>query len=166
LRVPPMTRRRARSSSASIVAPDPRRSAVMRAIGARGTAPERAVRALVRELGYSASYNLRSLPGEPDVVVRSTHKAIFVHGCFWHGHSCRRGNRVPITNRAYWVHKIRANRGRHRAAVRELRRMGWSVLTVWECQLRQGARLTTRLRRFLQLVSVSRRALPSEGEPE
>jgi DNA mismatch endonuclease Vsr len=87
------------------------------------------------------------------VVFPSRRKAIFVHGCFWHQHRCyrARGRRLPVANRAYWLAKLRRNRERDRAAGRALRRLGWRVIIIWECQARPAEvdRLTARLRRFL-----------------
>jgi len=88
-----------------------KRSAVMRAVKSRDTAPELAVRATVRELGYARRYRLNgaSLPGKPDLVFGALRKVIFVHGCFWHSHDCKRGARQPKDNAAYWRAKISRN---------------------------------------------------------
>ena len=131
------------------VSVDPARSATMRAVGSRGTTPELLVRQTVRRLGYRARYNSPTLPGKPDIVILSQRKVIFVHGCFWHGHSCARGDRVPRANRAYWVRKVSANRRRHRIAVRALHELGWFTLTLWECQLHDTASLSRRIGAFL-----------------
>ena len=133
------------------------RSAVMRRVKGKDTAPELAVRALVRSLGVRCTLNRCELPGKPDLVFPRRRKIIFVHGCFWHGHSCRAGRNLPSTHRAYWIPKLERNRARDAASRRRLRRMGWSVLTVWECQLRSTERLRGRISRFLALER-----LPSE----
>ena len=128
-----------------------KRSAVMRAVKASDTAPERTVRAAVRALGFARRYRLggRGLPGKPDLVFSARKRAIFVHGCFWHGHDCKRGARQPKDNAAYWVAKIARNRARDEAVQDALRKLGWKALTVWECETRDGAELSKRLSKFL-----------------
>jgi DNA mismatch endonuclease (patch repair protein) len=127
------------------------RSAVMRAVKARDTTPELIVRALVRKLGYARRYRLggAGLPGKPDLVFGALRKAIFVHGCFWHGHTCARGARAPKANAAYWRDKIARNRVRDAAATAALRAQGWQSLTIWECALRDRPSAEARLLRFL-----------------
>lgn len=128
-----------------------KRSAVMRAVKSANTAPERAVRAAVRAAGYGRRYRLHGahLPGKPDLVFTSLGKVVFVHGCFWHGHDCKRGAREPKDNAAYWRAKIARNRTRDAAALRALRAQGWSALVVWECETRDAAALSRKLSRFL-----------------
>jgi len=127
------------------------RAAVMRAVKSKGTAPERAVRAAACACGYQRRYRLNGahLPGKPDLVFSSLRKIVFVHGCFWHGHDCRRGARAPKDNAAYWREKIARNRERDRAAVSALTGAGWSTLVVWECETRAAAALEARLAAFL-----------------
>lgn len=127
------------------------RSAAMRAVKARDTKPELVVRTLVRGIGFARRYRLSDsrLPGRPDLVFGALRKAIFVHGCFWHGHSCARGARAPKTNATYWSEKIARNRARDRAATTALRAQGWRVLIVWECALRNRRAVEQRLSRFL-----------------
>jgi DNA mismatch endonuclease (patch repair protein) len=129
-----------------------KRSEVMRAVKASDTAPERAVRAAVRAAGFARRYRLggRGLPGKPDLVFSALGKAVFVHGCFWHGHHCKRGARKPKDNAAYWASKIGRNKVRDASVLRALKREGWSVLVVWECETRDGPALTTRLTSFLR----------------
>ena len=128
-----------------------KRSAIMRAVKSRGTAPELAVRALVRKLGYARRYRLNgaSLLGKPDLVFGALRKAIFVHGCFWHGHDCKRGARQPKDNAAYWRAKIARNRARDAATLKALRAAGWSALVLWECETRDAAALSRKLGSFL-----------------
>lgn len=127
------------------------RSRIMRAVRSRDTAPELAVRQLLRSLGLTG-YRLhrKELPGKPDVAFIGRRKAIFIHGCFWHGHDCRRGSRVPVTNADYWSSKIERNRQRDAQHQVDLVRLGWSVLTVWECELRDTEATTTRLAAFVR----------------
>lgn len=123
------------------------RSHAMRQVRSRDTSPERAVRKLLLALGRGG-YRLHrdDVPGRPDVAWIGRRQALFVHGCFWHGHRCKRGRRAPATNVAYWRAKIARNRRRDALARVRLRRLGWSVVTVWECELRDPARLERRLR--------------------
>jgi DNA mismatch endonuclease, patch repair protein len=125
------------------------RSAVMRAVKGRDTAPERLLRRILRD--FAPGYRLcrRDLPGAPDIAYIGRKKAIFAHGCFWHGHDCKRGARMPKTNADYWRAKIAKNRARdekHRAAYEK---MGWRALTIWECEMRDEAALAARLRAFV-----------------
>ena len=128
-----------------------KRSAVMRAVKSADTAPERAVREAVCALGFARRYRLNCahLPGKPDLVFTALRKVVFVHGCFWHGHDCKRGARKPKDNRAYWSAKIARNRARDAAHARALAGAGWRALTVWECETRDRASLSRRLSRFL-----------------
>ena len=107
------------------------------------------VRAAVCALGYARRYRLQraGLPGKPDLVFGALQKAVFVHGCFWHGHQCRRGARMPKANAEYWRAKIARNQARDAAALRDLKRLGWSPLVIWECETRE--RLSAKLARFL-----------------
>jgi len=124
------------------------RSRIMAAVKSKDTTPELAVRQLVHRLGYRYRLHVRSLPGTPDMVFPSRRKIIDVSGCFWHMHGCGRC-RIPKSRRGYWVRKLERNRGRDRRTRRKLRREGWRVLVVWECQVRDMERLAARVRRFL-----------------
>ena len=129
-----------------------KRSEVMRAVKSSDTAPERSVRAAARALGYARRYRLGGggLPGKPDLVFGGMRKVIFVHGCFWHGHDCKRGARQPKDNAAYWRDKIARNRARDVSVQKALRVEGWKALTVWECETRDAERLSSKLARFLR----------------
>jgi DNA mismatch endonuclease (patch repair protein) len=129
------------------------RSEIMASVKSYDTQPERAVRQIARILGARFRLNNRELPGSPDLAFHSQRKAIFVHGCFWHGHSCRRGNRIPIANRAYWIAKISRNRARDKRVRGQLRRLEWGCLTIWECQLKNPKQVTARLAKFLTPTS-------------
>jgi DNA mismatch endonuclease (patch repair protein) len=126
-----------------------KRSAVMRSVKGRGTSPELAVRRLIWSLGVRYRLNRKDLPGKPDIVLAGRRLAIFVHGCFWHGHDCPRGARVPKTNRPYWTGKVAANRARDLAARAALEATGWRVEAVWECQMRDAAALKARVAGWL-----------------
>lgn len=129
------------------------RSRTMRAVRGADTAPEIVVRRMLRSLGlYGYRLQRKDLPGKPDVAFIGRSKAIFVHGCFWHGHDCARGARVPKSNRDYWVAKIARNRERDRASLISLKAMGWHSITVWECELQNQASVATRLKDFFGLA--------------
>lgn len=121
----------------------------MARVRSRDTAPEKAVRQVLTALGYRYRLNRGDLPGKPDVAFIGRRKAVFVHGCFWHGHDCARGGRAPKANAEYWRAKIARNRARDARALDELRGMGWDALVLWECELRDRAGLGERLRGFL-----------------
>ncbi len=126
-----------------------KRSAVMRQVKGRDTSPELAVRRLLWRLGARYRLHRKDLPGHPDIVMPGKRLAVFVHGCFWHGHDCARGARVPKQNRDYWEGKVARNRARDAASLDRLEALGWRVLTVWECELKDPAALEARLRSAL-----------------
>ncbi|HTW91482.1 MAG TPA: DNA mismatch endonuclease Vsr [bacterium] len=128
-----------------------RRSWNMARIKSEFTLPERAVAEVLDRMGVHYTTHDRSLPGTPDLVMRQRRKVVFVHGCFWHGHRCKRGRHVPKSNVSYWREKIRRNRVRQRAALGSLRELGYVVSVVWECQSQDKESLTSKLRSFLQL---------------
>ena len=125
------------------------RSRTMRAVRSRNTKPEMTVRRMLHRLGYRYRLHRRNLPGTPDIVFGPRRKVIFVHGCFWHGHSCPRGSRPPSTNTDYWHRKIARNVERHEEQTELLRAAGWAALVVWECQTTPEEALAERLRAFL-----------------
>ena len=118
------------------------RSAVMRRIKGRDTGPERRVRAALRAAGIGYRLGGQGLPGRPDVVMKGRRIAVFVHGCFWHGHDCARGSRLPQTNTAYWRAKIARNASRDAANLAALKKLGWRPRVIWECQTRDPAALS------------------------
>ncbi len=119
-----------------------KRSAVMRAVKSRDTGPELKVRRAAHALGLRFRLNRKDLPGKPDLVFPAKRTAMFVHGCFWHGHDCPRGARMPQNNRAYWEAKISRNMARDRAALAALKKLGWTSRVIWECQTRDNAALS------------------------
>lgn len=126
------------------------RSENMRRIRSKNTVPELTVRKLLRDLGFTGyRIHRKELPGKPDIAFVGRKKAILIHGCFWHGHSCSEGQRRPKTNADYWLPKIERNRARDASQLMELRKLGWDVLTVWECDLRDLPLLSQRLTAFL-----------------
>ena len=132
----------------------------MSRIKGRDTKPEMAVRRTLHRLGYRFRLHDSRLPGRPDLVFPSRKKAIFVHGCYWHGHSCKYGRAQSKTNRSFWLEKLRGNRLRDARALRLLRRQGWGVLVVWECGVKK-ATWQTRVTRFLDATPTSARSTPS-----
>lgn len=140
----------------------------MRAVKSRDTTPERAVMQLARELGYSYRAHHKALPGSPDLVFRDRSRVVFVHGCFWHGHACARGARVPKTNVAYWVSKIKRNKARDRQDRAALKALGWKTLVIWECQLKSRTSAIRLLRKHLELPAgtkgAGRRAVRRKSE--
>ena len=121
----------------------------MRSVKDRDTGPEMLVRRLLHRMGYRFRLHRKDLPGKPDIVFSSRRKVIFIHGCFWHGHSCKRGSRVPKTNVRYWKEKITGNVERHSNQVSELSEIGWKELTLWECELTNSEAISQRLNAFL-----------------
>ena len=121
----------------------------MRAVRSRDTGPELLVRQLLRRLGFAFRLQDEGLTGRPDFVLPKHKAVVFVHGCFWHGHTCVRGDRVPVSNRIYWVEKINRNRTRDARVRRTLRAEGWRVVTIWECQLKRPAKVENRIRALM-----------------
>jgi DNA mismatch endonuclease (patch repair protein) len=131
-----------------ILTPD-RRSENMRQIRGKNTAPELAVRQLCREIGFSGyRIHRKDLPGKPDIAWVGRKLAIFVHGCFWHGHECTEGVRKPKTNQDYWITKITQNQQRDAKHIAALRMAGWNVIVIWECEISKEYYLIKKLHQF------------------
>jgi|SRR3989344_7321863 len=124
------------------------RSKVMSLVRSKNTGPERYVRGILAQHGYRYRIHRNDLPGKPDIVFPGRRKIVFVHGCYWHGHKCKLG-RIPKTRIAFWTNKITGNSQRDRKNRRKLAGMGWKVLAIWECQLRDKTTVEGRLVRFL-----------------
>lgn len=103
---------------------------------------------MLHGLGYRFRLHRKELPGKPDIVFLRRKRAIFVHGCFWHGHGCKMGG-LPKSNVDFWRSKIARNRERDAEKCSELERVGWRVETVWECELKDSEALEARLCAFL-----------------
>jgi len=116
-----------------------KRSYIMSRIRGKNTQPERIVKSILRKNGIRFSANKKSLPGTPDIVLPAQKLILFINGCFWHGHSRCKIFRMPKSRKAFWKKKIESNRERDRKCIRQLRRLGWSVMTIWECQLRRNS---------------------------
>ena len=122
----------------------------MKRVRQRHTAPELVVRRLLFSRGYRYRLHGKELPGQPDIVFPGRRKVIFVHGCFWHGHQgCERAT-LPKTRTVYWRDKIQKNRDRDARAIIALRRLGWHVYIVWECELKSPIKLERCLSSFLE----------------
>lgn len=126
------------------------RSAIMARVKSRDTTPELAVRRLLRALGH-VGYRLdrRDIPGRPDIAFVGRRRAIFVHGCYRHGHNCKRGARVPKTDTEYWQAKIARNRARDQQTLVKLTAQNWRVLTIWECELKNPEEVSAALLEFM-----------------
>lgn len=147
------------------------RSRLMSKIRSKNTQPEIAVRSLLHRMGFRFGLHRRDLPGTPDIVLPRYGTVVFVHGCFWHGHSCKT-SKMPKSRVSYWREKIAANRERDEKVCRKLRRMGWRVASVWECEIRRPEALARKLsamvrdgRRFHKETNVSNsKTLAGKGE--
>ncbi len=126
------------------------RSFNMSRIRSKNTSPELLVRRLVHSHGFRYRLHTKNLPGKPDLVFAPRRKVIFVHGCYWHMHACGFGRVTPKTNADFWQKKRKSNVERDRRNVRELKRLGWHVLVVWECSLRKPGNVERRVVRFLE----------------
>lgn len=134
---------------ADVLTPEQRRLNMSR-IRSRDTRPEMIVRAIVHRMGYRYSLHKKSLPGKPDLVLVRHRKIIDVHGCFFHMHDCRYGRVVPVTNANFWRTKRLSNAGRDQRNLKALKRDGWRVMIVWECETRNLPKLSRRIERFLR----------------
>jgi len=127
-----------------------KRSEIMRQVSGKNTKPEILLQKLVSDLHIKFIAHYSELPGEPDLAFVRIKRVMFMHGCFWHGHkNCANAAR-PTSNGLFWNEKLDATLVRDRRHVRELRKMGWKALIIWECQLRKNPRgVNTKLKRFL-----------------
>lgn len=126
-----------------------KRSDLMSRVKHSRTAPEEVVARLLKKLGIKYRRNVKSLPGQPDFVIRSKNTVIFVHGCFWHDHPNCKLARRPKTNKKFWLRKAIDNRRRDLRKNRLLRKDGWHIVTIWQCRLKRPELLLKRLERIL-----------------
>ncbi|SRR5258708_25090720 len=129
-----------------------RRSALMSRIRSKDTKPELQVRSILHRLGYRFRLHVKGMRGRPDIVLPRHGKIVMVQGCFWHGHTCKLASH-PKSNQSYWNPKIRRNRRRDRAVIRALVKDGWSVLEIWECQVRAGTGIAEDLQAFMKTAN-------------
>jgi DNA mismatch endonuclease (patch repair protein) len=130
------------------------RSNLMRAVRTKNTSPEVKVRSVLHRLGYRFRLHRRDLPGSPDIVLPRRRVVVFVHGCFWHSHSCKHGS-PPASNIAFWKSKMRQNKERDRRNKRKLQELGWHVITIWECEIKNHELLRVKLAEQLESSSIS-----------
>jgi DNA (cytosine-5)-methyltransferase 1 len=130
----------------------PERSQLMAGVRQTGTANELSVQKILRSLGHRFTVKAKDLPGTPDIVNRTGQWAIFVHGCFWHAHNCHLW-KLPKGNRGFWKKKFAANKKRDKIKLKELRRKGYSVLTVWQCELKNEIKVRRKLQTFLRATN-------------
>jgi DNA mismatch endonuclease, patch repair protein len=130
--------------------PARKRSAIMAAVHTKDTGPELALRRLVHRLGYRYRLHAPELPGRPDLVFRPRKKVIFVHGCFWHRHARCRYATTPKSRIVFWQAKFAANVARDQRNVSDLKKAGWRVLTIWQCQLKKPNNVAKRTNEFLK----------------
>lgn len=140
-----------------------KRSAVMARVKSKDTTPEKALRRLLTGLGVRYRLHRKDLPGNPDLVMPGRRLAFFVHGCFWHGHDCARGSRVPKANRDYWLAKVARNVARDARSIAALAAAGWRVEVVWECDFKDEVALTARLRSVLDQATAPSGAAKAES---
>ena len=126
-----------------------KRSQLMAKVKQKNTAPEIIVRKFLFSKGFRYRINVKSLSGTPDIVLSKYKTVIFVHGCFWHGHTCRAGH-LPSSNVDYWVTKIEKNIERDNRKINELKKLGWNVVVIWQCEIKA---LKNREIRFSKLIS-------------
>lgn len=122
-----------------------KRSEMMSLIRSKDTKPEITVRKILHRLGYRFRLHRNDLPGQPDITLKKYKTVIFVHGCFWHGHTCKKGETLPKTNVSFWQHKIKGNQERDKRVLRELTILGWHPCIIWECEIHNNTRLTERI---------------------
>src|SRR5690348_4773303 len=121
----------------------------MSSVGTKNTGPELVLRRLLHRSGYRYRIHPKNLPGKPDIAFPSRRKAIFVHGCFWHGHDCSKG-RPPKSREDYWAPKLLANKERDKRRIRELADLGWTSMVVWQCELVDPEQALRRAKKFLE----------------
>ena len=127
-----------------------KRSEVMSRIRSKNTKPELFVRSLLFRMGYRFRLHRRDLPGSPDIVLPKYKSVIFVHGCFWHVHAGCKASTIPKTDRAKWERKLIGNAERDKKKIIELKKQGWKIFIVWECQLNDEYELKKQIDKFLK----------------
>ncbi len=126
-----------------------KRRRIMASVRSHDTEPEKPVRSMLHRMGFRFRLHVSRLPGKPDIALTRHKKAVFVHGCFWHGHkNCSRAAR-PATNTAFWNKKIDGNMKRDARVKGQLRTLGWKICTVWQCQIRRRDGLQRKLKAFM-----------------
>jgi len=139
------------------------RSWNMSRIRATNTAPERIVRSLLHRMGYRFRLHRKDLPGKPDIVLPRHNTIIFVHGCFWHQHKGCKYAYLPKTKQDFWIKKLNANADRDKSVIKRLKKSGWRILIIWECETKEIAALENTIRSFLKSATNS---MPFETQKE
>jgi DNA mismatch endonuclease (patch repair protein) len=139
------------------------RSKLMARIGPKNTKPELIVRRMLHSAGWRYRLHRKGLPGTPDIVFGSRKVALFVHGCFWHGHHCRLG-RLPKTRPEFWSTKIAGNRARDALKVDQLVERGWRVMTIWQCGLQDSGAALHDIEAFLNGGGTTAETRPVKNE--
>lgn len=121
----------------------------MASVNSKNTGAELKVRDMLHRSGYRYRLHRHDLAGSPDIVFSRKRKAIFVHGCFWHGHGCRWGQ-LPKSRVDYWAPKIEANKRRDERNFADLRSIGWDAIVVWQCELREPEAILSKMVGFLE----------------
>jgi DNA mismatch endonuclease, patch repair protein len=129
------------------------RSKIMAGISGKETKPEILVRKFLFSKGFRYRKNVKDLPGKPDIVLPKFRTVIFVHGCFWHGHyQCKRAS-IPRSNNLFWDIKIKKNKERDKRNCLQLKRMGWHVITIWQCELKNQKIFTSTLDNLIRTLN-------------
>lgn len=127
-----------------------KRSQIMSRVSSKNTKPELVVRSLLHGMGYRFRLHRKDLPGKPDITLPKYQKVIFVHGCFWHGHTdCPRAKR-PKTNHSFWREKLDKNIDRDKESIENLNNLGWAAMVIWTCEVNDKIKIENKLLSFLK----------------
>jgi DNA mismatch endonuclease, patch repair protein len=140
------------------------RSALMAGVRQKNTSPEMIVRRLLHRMGYRFRLHRKDLPGRPDVVLPRLKKVIFVHGCFWHQHDCKKAS-LPKSNVEFWTEKLGKNVQRDQRTNEHLELLGWTTLTIWECETKHIDNITSKIIAFLS-TDLSLRSLSKHDQKD
>lgn len=121
----------------------------MSRIRSRGTLPEKITRKFLSSWDYRYRLHDKKLPGKPDIVIKGDSKVIFINGCFWHQHKGCKRRAMPKTNKSYWQSKLRRNIEKQKTDIKKLKKLGWKVKIIWECEAKNKNKLTKQLKNFL-----------------
>jgi DNA mismatch endonuclease (patch repair protein) len=124
----------------------------MSLVRSKNTRPELLVRSLLHRNGFRFRVNVSKLPGTPDIVLRKYRTVIFINGCLWHGHDCKKGN-IPKSNKKYWTNKINRNIDRDRRTYSELKRLSWKVIIVWTCELSSKIKIEATIQKIVRVIT-------------
>lgn len=129
-----------------------KRSQIMASISGKDTKPERLVRSRLFKEGFRFRKNVKTLPGKPDIVLPKHKTIVLIHGCFWHGHKCKKATR-PTSNIEFWNSKIQSNINRDKRVKMELKKSGWQVITIWDCKLTNRGSLDKTMNKLINKLS-------------